>query len=218
MYQLLCILILCLSFTKAKIAILTMQIGENYIKTTHLGIVNKENYCQKHNYDFINNQENLDTTRPIPWSKILLINKHLPFYDWVFWTDADSLIMNYNIQLESLIDLNYDIVISKDTNGLNSGNFLIKNSEWSLTFLSQVYNLTQFINNPWWEQAAIMYQLKSNNSDYNKHVKYINQNLLNSYVKTFKKGDFIIHFPNTRVEYNLHSTMDKYYKLFLSYG
>ncbi len=99
-------------------AVVTMAIGKKYNKTVNSSIENKRKYCEKHGYDFICIKKSLDKNRPIPWSKIKLLSNIFKTkkYKWVFWTDADSLIMNFNIKLEELIDNNYDFIVSGDNN------------------------------------------------------------------------------------------------------
>jgi hypothetical protein len=189
------IIINCILYAKANIIITTMSIGEEYINKTYLGIINKQNYANKYNYTFINYNYSLDANRPIPWSKILIIQKHLKDAEWIFWTDADSLIMNDKIKIETLIDNNYNFILSRDFNNYNTGQFLIKNCDWSFDFLDRVYKKDIYINHSWWEQMAIIDILDNNSSDYN-HTKIIPQNKINSYIDNYKSGDFIIHFPN----------------------
>jgi hypothetical protein len=193
----------------ADIAVVTMAVGQEYEKMVGLGIENKRLYCEKHGYDFIYTNESLDLSRPIPWSKIKLLANALKQkdYKWVFWTDADALIMNQAIPLEDLIDENYDLILTKDMNEINSGNFLLKNSEWSKQFLETIYNHTECIHHPWWEQQAIITEHK-NNEDVQKRTRIVPQRVMNSYSSellyrlaipgslssNFQSGDFIIHF------------------------
>src|SRR5579872_786488 len=140
-----------------KIAVVTMAIGSQYKDAVNAGIINKQLYCKKHGYDFYCLSESLDASRPIPWSKILVVQNTLKNkkYDWVFWTDADALIMNDEIALEDIIDNDFNLIICK-AHEINSGQFLIKNCRWSHDFLNAVYARTEYINHPWWEQRAIM--------------------------------------------------------------
>ncbi|GBG91593.1 hypothetical protein CBR_g52629 [Chara braunii] len=65
---------------------------------------NKERYVRRHGYDYIDASDILDRRRPPSWSKILAVQKHLGHYDWVFWTDADSVVTNPDITLQQVID------------------------------------------------------------------------------------------------------------------
>ena len=204
----------------SEIAVVTIASGANYRNAVQQGINNKSLYCNKHGYDFICCDISLDASRPVAWSKILILLQTMenPEYKWIFWTDDDSLFMNYGIQIESLIDENYNIIIAKDPNGINSGQFLIKNSAWSRQFLYDVYAHTECINHFWWEQQAIILEYKQN-PEVAAQIKFIPQRLLNSFARevglvgpntTYQPGDFIIHFPSIRNLSMLSTLFEKY--------
>lgn len=62
---------------------------------------NKAAYAKRHGYQFIDASDVVDTSRPPSWSKILALKRHLRESDWLFWTDADSLVTNFTIRLVS---------------------------------------------------------------------------------------------------------------------
>lgn len=189
----------------ADIAVVTLAAGDNYQSAVKTGIDNKRAYCQKHGYDFIVGTESLDKRRPFAWSKVLLLLKVMenPTYKWVFWTDADSLIMNTAIPLEDLIDDNYYFIISFDklSNVVNSGQFFLKNCPESKAFLKRVYDHIECIRHPWWENQAIILELQRD-KNLKKNTKIIAQRLINSYPSEsnrgieidYHPGDFIVHF------------------------
>lgn len=202
----------------SEIAVVTVAAGTEYNKIVQPGIKNKNFYCARHGYDFICHEQTLDPERPIPWSKVVAILKAMenPDHKWIFWTDADALVMNHAIPLEDLIDENYDFIISKDMGSINSGHFLIKNSEWSRKFLHNVYNHTECIHDCWWEQRAIIYELDQH-PELLTRTKFIPQRMFNSYPEElgefqlttlYQKGDFILHFPSARNR--LSAFFDKY--------
>jgi hypothetical protein len=198
-----------------------MAVGDQYRAITYPSYKNKLAYCQKHDYNFFFYTESLDESRPIPWSKIKIIQEifqdHHP--KWVFWTDADSLIMNPKIKLKDLIDNRYDMIVASDVCGINTGQFFIRNCKWSRNFLKRIYAKEQFINHGWWEQMAIMDELAHNENDMS-HVKILPQRVMNSYPPnidrpwivdegTYQKDDFIIHFAGLRGDV-LRDMMIKY--------
>ncbi len=85
-----------------KLAILTL-FTNNIKEYGILSVKNKRKYAKLYGYDLIVCKKILNTNRAVAWGKIIMIKKFLHDYDWVFWTDADSLIMNMNISLESII-------------------------------------------------------------------------------------------------------------------
>jgi len=152
----------------------------------------KADYCAIHNYDFIGASNRLgDISRPPPWDKILLLERHLEQYDWLFWTDADAVIMDFSPRLEDFLDDTADIIITKDVNGINSGNWFLKNSPGVFRFLRDVYKQEDLIHHIWWEQAAMM-RLIENRPDL--RIKYLDPVSFNSYHDQFSPGDFMLHF------------------------
>lgn len=202
------------------IAVVTIASGTEYRKIVTPGIENKKKYCELHGYDFIVCEETLDSSRSPSWSKVLLLNKLMEnsSYKWLFWTDADSLIMNHSIRLEDLIDERYNMVITVDFASICAGEFFMKNCEWSRQFLKIIYGHTECIHHRWWEQCAMIEELKINPSHY-AYIKLFPQRIMNSFPKEqfphvgsqsiYQTGDFIFHFAGTNLEL-LNTLMQKY--------
>lgn len=177
--------------------ILILSLADNaYREIERISTPNKEAYAKKHGYEFRLIRVSLDRTRHPSWSKILALYGYLmePDYDWIFWSDPDSLIVNDEIKLEDIIDDRYDLIFGEDDNGINCGEFLIKNSDLSREFLADVYQQKQFKDHIWLEQAAVHFLQPK----YQANIKLISANLINSHPEwgshQYKEGDFIIHF------------------------
>lgn len=206
------------------IAVVTLAIGESYQKTVSVGIENKRQYCSRYNYDFICGEESLDSARRPVWSKLLAILKAMenPSYQWIFWADADSLFMNFEIPLEHLIDENYNLIISKDMYDINAGHFFIRNCEESRRFLLDAYAHTEYDNHPFAEQKALTLEMNKRKQDY--PCKILPQKSMNSYAKEvigflpsgvlktvlYEEGDFIIHFAGAHEPNKLRNLLSKY--------
>lgn len=210
---------------KIKIAVCSLTVGEEYKKITKYGRKTKILYCQKHGYDFFDEETDVDYNRPLAWSKINIIKKHLLDYDYIIWIDGDTFIMNDNIKLEEIISdytNNKDITVARDISVIenrvliNTGVMLIKNTEWVMKFLNLIYDQVQFINHSFWEQAAFLNLLENNISDSQNHINVLPfhlQNKINTYWFTYYYNDcFIFHFPGSSVEKenNLSEKMNKY--------
>lgn len=128
-----------------KIAMLTFECDPgNWRK---IGNPNKQKYCDKHGYDFISYDQKLDHPRHPSWHKIPYMQQTLPNYDWVFWADSDSFVINSDVKIEDFIDDNKDAVFCKDDMGINAGMFMFKNSEWSFWLLEEIWNFKKYGNN-----------------------------------------------------------------------
>lgn len=203
-----------------EIAVVSMAIGATYYEAVLTGVITKQEYCAKHGYDFVFITESLDTSRPHAWSKIKLIQQILSNYRWVFWTDADALIMNSEIRLESLIDENYSLIITGDPfSPYCTGHFLLKNCDWSFALLNNIYTRTETINHNWWEQKAFVDAVEQD-KNLLKEIKVIPQRMMNSFDDrwarhskdcVYQDGDFIIHFAATRKTGPLKEKMQQYF-------
>lgn len=190
---------------------------DDYAKLT---VINKQEYADKHGYDYINLTSGFDSDRHPSWSKTLFIKQYLSDYDYVFWMDSDALFMRYDIKLESFINGNekYDLIFeNEDWNTteyktFNAGVFFTKNTPFSFDFLDKVYepqylNVIDRINGAWWEQGA-MWEIV-NNEKYD-NILYIPNRPFNAVIvgyigeeHAYREGDFVCHFAGkeNRTEY-----------------
>lgn len=162
---------------------------------------NKRKYCEKHNYDLIIKTKNFNC-QDIGFAKIHMVLEILNSnkYDWVYWSGCDSMITNYNISLEELIDNDYDFIISYDIWDFNADSFLVKNSTKAKKYLQHIVSLyDKYIDNngkpvdfgtrlpdggtrAWAEQAAIIDLYHDSQYDYSSFVKPMHQKFMNSYL------------------------------------
>lgn len=112
---------------------------------------NKERYCKKYGYALYDESElSLDTSRAPSWSKIKATQRLLTEEpcDWVFWLDADTVIMNSNKRVEEFLprtDSSINIVVTRQKGtGFNAGAWLIRNTDWSKEFLQRWWDMKQF--------------------------------------------------------------------------
>jgi hypothetical protein len=99
-------------------------------------------------------------------AQIIALDKYLSLHEWLLWLDCDSLIMNSEVALETLLwsalsaaedPDNVHLIISEDGAMINTGVMFIRNHEWSKQFLRLVYGEpgNVFEDHSWWEQAAM---------------------------------------------------------------
>jgi hypothetical protein len=115
---------------------------------------NKQNYAKLYGYDVLNGNSVIDLSRPVAWSKILAVERHLSGYDYLFYIDMDAVVMNPAVRLESLIAAaaatgagtgDADFIMTEDWNGLNTGVWFAKNTAWAKAFLQLAWNQSQLI-------------------------------------------------------------------------
>ncbi len=176
-----------------------------------IGERNKRLYCDSRGYSFMCERDGFDLSRPPSWSKILFCQRHLPDCNWLFWSDADALVTNFDVRLESFLDEKYDLIITRDANGLNAGHFFIRNTPWSFDFLREVWgggwDVDGSYDHNYWEQGAI--QELYRREVWGSRVKVLHNKAFNSYHERghgwpdsnsrWEDGDFIAHFPGGSV-------------------
>lgn len=184
-----------------RIAVLSLCIGDKYKECMKYGRRSKIDYCNKYAYDFIEDETVYDKTRPIAWSKILLVKKYLSSYDYVWLVDADTIIMNPEIRLEQIISENIqhdrDVLVSRDISGeINTGSVFFKNTLYCSELIDLIYSQTQFINDEYWEQTAFnhIYNNDMKNTQYKITVlSQDKQHLFNCVIGLYRKDVFMIH-------------------------
>jgi len=192
-----------------KFAVCSLVLGDEYKKRMSLCTKTQEAHANRHGYTRITDESCWDVSRPCPWSKIRLLQKYLTEYDYLFWIDADVMIMNPDRKIEDFIDLlpaDKFLFIGQDLNNLNSGVFVIRNCPLAREFLEDAWALEQYTHHPWWEQAAFIHLWKT--PKYRPFIeilprKYIS--IMNAYdylidrVVFWRPGDWAIHFAGLRV-------------------
>jgi hypothetical protein len=100
---------------------------------------NCREYCGRHNYDCYIKKDNF-TLKHLGFEKIRLLLELLKTdkYDWLYWRGADTLITNFQIKLEDLIDNNYHLLISLDVHGINSDSLFVRNSPQGVQLLENI--------------------------------------------------------------------------------
>jgi len=148
---------------------------KNYGELTYE--INKK-YCEKYNLDIIVSNEKKYENRPPAWEKLPLLLEHISNYDYVIWVDADAFFYSDANNIIDVISLYSEthFIFSKDVGGnnnINSGIFIVKNSQYSKDFLTKwAYDIELYVKNPvpdWWEQGVLIYM-------FNKNILGINLN------------------------------------------
>jgi len=133
------------TYDPKKILIITLETRPSEMLNIHN--YNIDNYSTKHGYQylFLNNYEN-DLKLPIYWKKIQLIRDllHKTDYEYIMWMDSDTLILDQDLTLQSILNLGYSstIYIGRDvgSSDLNAGVFIIKNDIHGKTFIDELIN------------------------------------------------------------------------------
>jgi len=198
-----------------KFAVCSLTIGADYKKQVELCTKSQVMHATKHGYTRITDESIYDPTRAPMWSKIPLIQKYLPDYDYLMWMDGDVMIMNQDRKIEDFIEMlspDKILLVGIDLQGLNNGVFVIKNCPLAFEFLEDVYKKVEYSHIIFHEQSAMADLMTlpkyKNCADIIPH-KYIN--IMNAFDYRVDRnihwtpGDFCVHFagihhPETRMQ------------------
>lgn len=138
---------------------LSTYFDKNFEEMGKLCLKSMQVYAKKFDMD-IKLFNNLKTSRPAPWNKIIIVQKLLKDYDFVFWIDSDAVFVNFKEDIRKEIENGKDFYLVKHhlkgRDVPNTGSFLLRNSDWSKKFLSSVWNKKEYIYHHYWENAAVM--------------------------------------------------------------
>ena len=145
-------------------------------------------YCEKYNLDLIVSHTKIYSDRCAAWERLPLILKHIKDYDYIVWIDADAffyinsnniidIITNNINNINNINNNNKDVnfIFSKDIDydNINTGIFIVKNSQYSIDFITKwAYDEDLYKNNPfpkWWDQGVLI-------DMYNKNILDIQNN------------------------------------------
>ena len=161
-----------------------------------------QEYCELHGYNFYCKTQNFTEGRTIGWSKFEIFLENMDKYDWIFYVECDSMLMNQTIRLENLIDHHHDIIMTKtdlpNTIDLNCGPMLVRSCEWNKQFFKYLLNKKEYYTHQLVEQAALSDEVNQN-EEVRKHFKIMNIRFFNSLYhswhmnSSYKHGDFMLH-------------------------
>lgn len=189
-----------------KITLLTIG-SESILPMTRITAPNKLEYCLKWGLQFELKKYNA-IGKIMELEKYKIILNSLSECDWLWFMGIDTLIMNYNINVNTFLDNRYDFIISQDIQSINNDVFFIRNTNETKLFINKMIS---DVNNYDDDQVA-MFDIKDKISNFK--YKIVSQKLFNAYLYeeeacysiyprnkdgiyegNYESGDFILHFP-----------------------
>ncbi|KAL3687978.1 hypothetical protein R1sor_014287 [Riccia sorocarpa] len=206
-----------LCFGRGNITILSVAIGlpQSYLELLRS---NRLAYGGIHGYRYCEVRTSLDVSRPPAWTKVKATALLLSFAETVMHIEADALITNHSISIESIINNPEYNVSGKDaiyTNDfkqsrdfdvqdgrmfISSANYIMRSTPWSKALLEaqdKFYRESALFNKYEEQDALNLYRMK-HFEDYIQHVgvvpfRYMNSPCSEKY-NLYEPGDFIAHF------------------------
>lgn len=188
---------------------------------------NKRRYCDLHGYSLFDESMSLDSSRPPSWSKIRAVRRLLTEEncDWVFWMDADTVIMNSTKRIEDFLplpDSGVDLIISQQNHkhlgiSWNAGGWLLRKSPWSIEFLDAWWSKKEFVQpkglSESGDNAALVDYLRSVDKSYfDAHIRVPPRCLFNSVAKFVTKEEKLRLTPDNLKNEVYFMDYDRYHK------
>lgn len=191
---------------------------------------NKKLYCEQHGYDAIAKTDGfkydylfLSTERTELIVELLESGK----YDWIHACGTDTMITNFTVKLEDLVDDDYDFIIGVDCHGINNDSFLARATPRTIAYLKKVIEVREeYATAKWLDQQA----MTDNIDMMGDRIKIVPQRFFNSfdywqypqdYMPHIEKkdilgndgqwqpGDFLIHWPGISMEKRIPLAKEK---------
>ena len=185
----------------------------NYSDLAALTDQSKQEYCDRYGYQFHVLTE-MKYSTITGFNKIhyaLDLFKQHPEIEWLLFSECDAMITNQTIKIEDRVDNDYHFIVPVDRLNLNSGNFLVRNSEQGRAYLQMIIDREESYKTvEWAEQQVIIDSIE----EYQNIVKIVPQKYMNSYEPeiydycdarfdilgnsgAWEPGDWIVHWPGT---------------------
>lgn len=197
---------------------LLIHYTESWVNLVNLTLPEALEYCQRHNYKLQSSRCYYGNYNG--FYKIWQLKK-LFFGDVGFVMDADSCITNHLIKVEDFLDKEHDLYLTKDINGINTGVFILRKTDWACGLLNYIEQ--QILSGVDCEQNAIQNWINEKGLD---KIKILPHPAFNSYPIDFyypsygkigykegdvvqrpgheegawQLGDFVLHVPALPLE------------------
>lgn len=134
-----------------------------HVKLLDLAEPTFEKYARQWGWDY--HRGEIGGDRPASWSKLDVIRALMADYETVVWVDADAMFVRYDRDILRDTDPARPLWMAMHrvrglANALpNAGVLVAYKTPRLLEFFDEVYDQEQFIDHPWWEQAAMLHLL-----------------------------------------------------------
>lgn len=116
-------------------------------------------YAARHGWELQLYSEVADHSRPVSWSRVVLLRRLAAEYDLLLWLDADLVIVDRSVDIaEELEDGRFLYMVehhTKEGRMPNAGVLMLRGGSETIDFLDEVYAQEDLISHRWWENAAI---------------------------------------------------------------
>jgi hypothetical protein len=120
-------------------------------------------YAERFGYELVELRHRLDPARPASWDKVVLLRALAREFDAILWVDADAIVLDAAPDFTAALRPRrfLHMVEHRLANGRvpNAGVLALRGGPLTVRFLDRVWAQRQFVNDRWWENAAILHLL-----------------------------------------------------------
>ncbi|RKP08331.1 hypothetical protein THASP1DRAFT_29863 [Thamnocephalis sphaerospora] len=171
----------------------------------------KREYASRYRYSFVARsleyaQQTRHRHRHRGWGRLDVLEKVLPKYDWVLWTDMDAVIVNSTVRIFDLLQgwqkrLGADfsgkhLVATRlpDGKGIDVGVMLMRSSDWSYSLLRQAQERQDLYEHEDGAQRAIWATLQTERRMDSVLLLDEQSQLFSVPPSKYRPGAFIVHY------------------------
>lgn len=154
------------------VAIVQCATPEAYFEKVQTGVELTQRYAQRQGYDYLFfDHMPFEMTKHVSWYKLKLVQQCFEGYDWLFWLDADTVIMDHNRRLEEFLNTEKDFVFSHGIIGkVCAGVWFTRTTDRAKEQLNRWFDGIEGPQGWLWEEFAV-------NADLNPEYVEINDRL-----------------------------------------
>ena len=176
-----------------------------------------ERYARANGYELVVLEQRLAPGRPPAWDKVVLLHSLVAEHDLVVWIDCDALVLDAAPDIAGALAPGrfLHLVEHRSHSGRvpNTGVLALRGGERSKQFLDAVWKQRRFVNDRWWENAAVNHLLGYRKLDRVRRVvpsRWHNgvgrlDRAWNSIPDDPAPRPYIVHFPGLPLEERLHA-------------
>jgi hypothetical protein len=165
-------------------------------------------YCEKYNLEIILSNKPRYNNRHPAWERLPLLLENITNFDYLIWIDSDAFFYNDANNIIDIINSNKNVnfIFSNDIgdNNINSGIFIVKNSQYSIDFLTKwAYDEELYKNNPypyWWDQGVLVDMWNKNILDIQNNSSVIKYGILQHFFLDDKRDNetYVFHLAGKK--------------------
>ena len=141
---------------------------------------NKKLYAERHGYGAYTVTDGFTTLGDISWARTRKVVELLESgYDWVHACGCDTMITNFNIKLEDIVDDNSHFIIATDCFNINNDSYLARNTPECIAWLKllDTFQDQYDMKHAWNDQQCMIDHIEK----LGDRLRIVPQRLINAY-------------------------------------